>query len=192
MMGYIRTVCVCVCVCVCVMFTSLKPMGYEKRVQFKCSQSVLMKSCHSALSPYLCLCLYLASSAFHLFYSNGCQVLSPCFYWLGPKCPDRRVPLSSNFPEDGGVSSDSGWPSERGVVWEESPLWALSPQKLPSSDNGLQGMARDCPGAPTEPSQATLGQTGIPPGTQLQKTFVAGPLLWGCGLVRRAGNAKEA
>lgn len=46
--------------------------------------------------------------------------------------------------------------------------------KLPSSDDGLQVMARDCPGTPTEPSQATLGQTGVPPGTQLQKSFVAG------------------
>ena len=53
------------------------------------------------------------------------------------------------------------------------------PSKLPSSDDGLQGMARDCPGAPTEPSQATPGQTGIPPGTQLQKSFGAGDL--SCG-----------
>lgn len=111
------------------MFISLKLMGYEKCVQLKCSQPVLLKSCHSALSPY-CLCLYLASSAFCLLYSNGYQVLSPLFYWLGPKCPDRRVPFSSNFPEDGGVSSHSGWPSERAVVWRESPLWALSSQSF--------------------------------------------------------------
>lgn len=66
-----------------------------------------------------------------------------------------------------------------GVVWGGISSLDPVPSKLPSSDDGLQGMARDCPGVPTEPSQATLGQTGVPPGTQLQKSFVAGDL--SCG-----------
>lgn len=38
--------------CVCGMFISLKLMGYEKCVQFKCSQSVLLKSIAVLRSPH--------------------------------------------------------------------------------------------------------------------------------------------
>ena len=151
----------------------------------------LEKSCHSALSPYY-LCLYVSTSAFRLLYSNGYQALSPFFTGLVPSALTEECLSILTSPRTE-VSLLILGGHQRGVWCGGNLISGPCPLKASFQWWWFAGHGE---GLPRRSHWAIPGHSWPDwhPSwnTAPEKLWGWWPLLWGCRLVHRARNSKEA